>query len=183
MSLARMLDAAALAVLLVACSGEETPPPTQTGAPAVEPTERVFPTATPLPPEILDDGCPVTKPNGSTPPGEDPSRYYHGNGQIWTGLYDNGTVVFEPEGPGVREEDGSLSMKFWWWRGVEGRLEIEGRRIDADADALRASIPAGYGDKGFQASALIFPTPGCWEVTAQVGTATLTFVTRVVSFY
>jgi hypothetical protein len=36
------------------------------------------------------------------------------------------------------------------------------------------------GDIGFQATALIFPTPGCWEVTGHVGSTTLTFVTRVV---
>jgi len=41
----------------------------------------------------------------------------------------------------------------------------------------------GYGDIGFQASYLIFPTPGCWEVNAQAGEredSRLTFVTKVV---
>jgi hypothetical protein len=33
---------------------------------------------------------------------------------------------------------------------------------------------------GFQATALIFPTQGCWEVAGQVGESTLIFVTRVV---
>jgi len=45
---------------------------------------------------------------------------------------------------------------------------------------LRARIPDGYGDTGFQATALIFPTEGCWEVTGKVGEASRTFVTRVV---
>ncbi len=38
-------------------------------------------------------------------------------------------------------------------------------------------------DIGFQATHVIFPTPGCWEVTAQVGErrdSKITFVTRVV---
>jgi hypothetical protein len=70
-------------------------------------------------------------------------------------------------------------MKFVWWRGVKGQLSIEGRRLDADAPPLRASIPDGYGDSGVQASALIFPTEGCWEVTGRVGDAALTFITRV----
>jgi hypothetical protein len=56
-------------------------------------------------------------------------------------------------------------MKFWWWRGVDGELEITGRRLDANAPPMSASIPDGYGETGFQASALIFPTEGCWEVT------------------
>jgi hypothetical protein len=77
-------------------------------------------------------------------------------------------------------EDGSLAMKFPWWRGVKGKLSIEGRRLDASAGPLRASIPDGYGDTGFQATSLIFPTPGCWEVSGKVGKVTLTFVVQVV---
>jgi hypothetical protein len=46
---------------------------------------------------------------------------------------------------------------------------------------LRARIPDGYGDTGFQATALIFPTEGCWEVTGEVGDTRLTFLTPVVS--
>ncbi|HLC03673.1 MAG TPA: hypothetical protein VJK02_11595 [Anaerolineales bacterium] len=73
-------------------------------------------------------------------------------------------------------------MKFPWWRGegVVGKLEIKGRRLDGHAPPLRAEIPEGYGDTGFQSSSLIFPTAGCWEVTGHAGDAELTFVTRVV---
>jgi hypothetical protein len=48
------------------------------------------------------------------------------------------------------------------------------------APPLRSHIPAGYGDIGFQATGIIFPTPGCWEVTGRVGNASLTFITKVV---
>jgi hypothetical protein len=34
----------------------------------------------------------------------------------------------------------------------------------------------GYRDIGFQPTYLVFPTPGCWEITGRVGTAKLTFV-------
>lgn len=132
------------------------------------------PDSTPLPP------CPVTAPNGSTPPGEQPSPDQHGNGQIWTGLWPEGKVVFEPGGPGQILPDGSLTMKWWWWRGIEGQLTIEGRRLDASAPPLQADIPEGYGEIGFQAAGLIFPSAGCWEVTGRVGEAELTFVTLVV---
>jgi hypothetical protein len=71
-------------------------------------------------------------------------------------------------------------MKWPWWRGVKGQLTIEGQRLDASARPLRAHVGSGYGDTGFQASALIFPTPGCWEVTGRVDDASLTFVTRAV---
>ena len=33
---------------------------------------------------------------------------------------------------------------------------------------------------GFQATALIFPTEGCWEVTGEVADTRVKFVTRVV---
>ena len=39
---------------------------------------------------------------------------------------------------------------------------------------------AATGDRGFQATYIIFPTPGCWEVTGRVGDAKVTFITRVV---
>lgn len=92
----------------------------------------------------------------------------------------DGTVVFKPGGAGFVLPDGSLSMKFGWQRGVRGALTISGRRLDATAPPLRASIPAGYGDIGFQATGLIFPTTGCWEVTGRVNNASITFITRVV---
>lgn len=105
----------------------------------------------------------------------------YGSCALSTGLLEDGTVVFRPGGPGFVLPDRSLSMKFPWWRGVRGKLTIQGRRLDAHAPPLRASIPAGYGEIGFQATALIFPTAGCWEVTGKVGEASLTFVTRVVN--
>jgi hypothetical protein len=123
--------------------------------------------------------CKVTRANGQGTFLEGMSPDLHGNALISTGLWHDGTVVFRPGGPGFVEPDGALRMKWGWWRGVRGQLRIEGRRLDEPAPPLRARIPAGYGDFGFQSSALIFPTPGCWEVTGHVGTASLTFVTFV----
>jgi hypothetical protein len=64
---------------------------------------------------------------------------------------------------------------------VRGQLEITGHRLDGPAPPLTASVPEGYGESGFQASGVTFPTAGCWEVTGRVGDATLTFVTLVVA--
>ena len=127
------------------------------------------------------DGCLVTLPNGQGPPGPELSTpNHHGNDGLWTVLWPEGVVEFVPDGPGAILEDGSLSMKFPWWRGVLGSLKITGRRLDSSAPALRAHIPEGYGEDGVQASGLIFPSPGCWEVTGRVGEVELTFVTLVV---
>lgn len=120
------------------------------------------------------DTCAVTKPNGEG----SPTGY--GNAALSTALFPDGTVVFRHGGPGFVEPDGSLAMKFPWSRHVRGKLQIEGRRLDGTAPPLRADIPDGYGNIGFQATMLIFPTIGCWEVTGRVGNVTLTFVTRVV---
>jgi hypothetical protein len=126
------------------------------------------------------DTCLATSPNGDPPPGQQADPNSYGNGALWTDLWPSGTVVFRPGGPGFQLQDGSLQMKFPWWRAVRGALSITGRRLDGDAPPLRAHIPSGYGDTGFQATSLVFPTPGCWEVTGKAGNASLTFITRVV---
>ena len=120
-------------------------------------------------------GCPVTKPNGMTPRGEAPGPRHHGNGSLWTVLH----YPTLPVTARNRQLDGSIDEKFPWWRGVSGNLSIRGRRIDGSGPPLRARIPSGYGDSGFQASAIIFPTEGCWRVTGTVGLAALTFVVLV----
>lgn len=119
--------------------------------------------------------CQVTKPNGNTPPGERARPHFHGGDGLWTSLWRD-----EPNAPDYVLGDGSLSLKFAWWRGVKGKLIIEGRRLDGVAPPLRSKIPMGYGDTGFQPTGLIFPTEGCWEVTGKVGDVSLKFVVRVV---
>lgn len=95
---------------------------------------------------------------------------------MWAGLWPEGTVRARPN---YVLSDGSVDMKFWWWRAVLGKLSIEGRRLDASAPPLRADIRNDL-RAGFIATAVIFPTEGCWEVTGRVGDHTLTFVTLVV---
>lgn len=122
--------------------------------------------------------CNPTLPNDSTPPGEQPSSGYYGNGSIWTALWPDGIVIADPD---QIDPSGAIHMKFPWWRdqSISGKVEIEGRRLDASAPPLNSDVPQGYGLTGFQASTLIFATPGCWQVEAHVGSATLQFVTLV----
>ena len=103
-----------------------------------------------------------------------------GNQQVTVFGPFNGTVIFQPGGSGFVTSDGALGMKFGWQRGVTGQLSIEGRRLDGTAPPLRSEVSSGYGPSGFQATYVIFPTPGCWEVTGRVGDASVTFVTSVV---
>lgn len=115
--------------------------------------------------------CPVTLPPGRN------ERY--GNDALATGLWPNGRIVFEPGGPGFVFEDGSLGMKSAWWRLRSGRLSITGKRLDGAAPPLRVDVGEGYRDIGFQPATLIFPTPGCWEVTGRLDEASLKFITLV----
>lgn len=191
----RSLFSGILLVVLAGCSGvpaisQSTTPPTiamastsqavQPTAPLVTPSPASSPTVPPaLLAKITAANCPVTIANGSTPPGERLSPNHHGNGALWTSLWPAGILRATPD---YVQSDGSIDMKFWWWRGpdVHGQLSIAGHRLDGAAPPIQPYIPTGYGDTGFQASGITFPTEGCWEITGRAGGAELTFVTFVI---
>lgn len=131
--------------------------------------------------QVSSPQCEVTRPNGILARGQDSQQNVHGSDGLSVFMHSgDGVITFKPNGPGFVEADGSLVMKVPWHRGDRGQLSITGRRLDGSAAPLRARIPTGYGEIGFQSAALIFPTPGCWEVTGRVGGAQLTFVSLVV---
>jgi hypothetical protein len=102
----------------------------------------------------------------------------YGNDDLWVGgLWPHGVI---DAGPSFVDHFGRVVMKFGWWREVAGQLRITGRRLDASAPPVRSDIPNGYGSKGFQATGVIFPTEGCWEVTGTVDGSSLSFVTFVI---
>jgi len=107
-----------------------------------------------------------------------PGTTIYGNGKLFVTLSTNGLIVAPAD---YVNPDGSIGWKFPWWRYVSGQLTITGHRLDAPAPALTSDVPAGYGETGFQASGVTFPSEGCWQVTAEVDHhTTLTFVTFVV---
>jgi hypothetical protein len=125
-------------------------------------------------------GCPVTLPNGRTPPGEPPSPEDHGNGSLWTALPPAGKIVATREFVLV---DGSIRIKFPWWgsRRVSTHLRITGLSLDRRGQLVRVHISPGLTRAPhFWASRVIFPTEGCWRVTATAGHASLTFVVFVI---
>ena len=131
----------------------------------------------------------VTIPNGSSPekahaphaPANDDLRFRngwnHGNGVLWVWLNPEQFIVPESD---VRK-DGSIEIKFGWWRGIPGNFSISGRRLDAPAPPLRYSTPPveSYGAFGFLPSGLIFPTDGYWEITGHIDDQSLKFVVHV----
>jgi hypothetical protein len=156
------------AVLVGACSPA---PPTTSGA---------SPTG---PPSIGPSGsCPVTLPLPASPGEERPfgsGSNAYGNNELWVVSLSPDGVLRAAEGWGSVKGDGSIGVKFGWWRLTSGTLTITGRRLDGDAPPLQASIPDGYGSSGFQATGVTFPTEGCWAISGAVGDATLTFVALV----
>jgi hypothetical protein len=94
-----------------------------------------------------------------------------GNDALW--------VALSPPGTASPDTDGVLSRKFMTWRLVPGQLSMTARRLDASAPPGEGVVPTGYGDRGFQASAVRFPTEGCWEVTATLSNRDLRFVVEV----
>ena len=114
-------------------------------------------------------GCPITKPEGGT----------YRNESLEAILPAGGKFIFKPGGSGFVDHDGALGIKVGWERLAHGQLSVGGRRLDGQAAPARAYIPDGYGDIGFQPIYLVFPAPGCWEITGRLGAMTLTFIVLV----
>jgi len=137
---------------------------------------------------LVRSACPVTRPDPTAvvpgwiaaDAGAGPGRGWllYGSPGQWVRLPLDGelTTYYDPQLPPDRRE---IATKFPWDRVAAGRLRVEGRRLDAPAPPLRALVPDGYGPNGFQATGLVFPTPGCWEVTGTVDEDTLRFVLSV----
>lgn len=127
--------------------------------------------------------CPlsqVTQDSAPPDPSADPvgpaNWYINSDRTIWAGPvpehgWPSGGTLYS----GGRSVNG---QKTYWVRPQGKQLVIAGRRIDAQAPALEAHIPCCY-PSGFQIVALLFPTEGCWEVTATAGDRELKFVTQV----
>ena len=118
--------------------------------------------------------CPVTPYADELPP--DPniasfSRWWYHGDRIWFALappYEGRWYAGEP------------ALKVLWYSEVAGELRVTGKRLDAEG-ALSAEVPAGYDDVGYQASSILVPEPGCWEITGSVGEQTLRVVADVLS--
>ena len=164
----RVILLATAALVLAGCFGGS-------GAPDARPTvEEERPAAALAASSPAPKGtCPLTLPNGRMPPGGKNVGANHGNGKLWTAMWPHNVVIATPD---YIEADGSVAMKWPWWRGSKGKLAITGQRLDGIASPLTAYIP-DYGKSGFQPSGISFPTEGWWEVTGAVGDAELTSVT------
>lgn len=124
-------------------------------------------------------GCPVSLPARSPEAG----GFNYGTPLLRLGMYwDDGVLVAGAMRDGsvaaTVASDGTIDQKVGWWRAA-GALRIVGRRLDGAASPLRSHVPDGYGEQGFQATGLAFPTTGCWRVTGTSGSGALSYVVWV----
>jgi hypothetical protein len=117
--------------------------------------------------------CAVTEAIQAKPP-DDPNADPFGYGP-WQ--INQGRTIWATWGMD-RLKAGPKGNKVLWIRPAGTQITVSGRRLDATAPPMKATLPCCY-PTGFQASGLHFPTAGCWRVDALAGTNKLTFVTRV----
>jgi hypothetical protein len=138
--------------------------------------------------DVPPPGCPVTLP--TEPAFEAPEPYFatapwpgifwFGAEHLWTALDTNG--VWED----LSKNPDGYTQKIMWWSSLfslkdelEPALVVFGRRLDAEAPALRfyGATNAMADDIGeAMLTGVDFPTEGCWEVTGQYKKTGLTFV-------
>jgi hypothetical protein len=110
------------------------------------------------------------------------------------GPYGNGllSTLLPPDGIRLarKDPDGTLFDKLGWLphRPFPNTLEVRGERLDAPSPPLRVisvnwgySIVNGRRQRGSWASAVVFPSEGCWRITGRVQDVALSYVVKVVA--
>lgn len=121
-------------------------------------------------------GCPVTAPNGSTPPNERPGAGWHGNGAIWVGLPIDGTFSAPPDDTGGLDPP---AEKIVWFRAdTDAELHIHGHALTDPTREVLVERPDGY-ESHVQVSAITFPGNGCWVLHSTTWNDTLTVIVLV----
>lgn len=139
--------------------------------------------ATPLTNERRLNGCDVTRPNASTPPGQQPATTWYGNGILWTRLGADGVIVPSPEEWTL---DRQIVIDGWPWVAVDphSTFAIEGSVISSIDGTPTASDGRFLGvvmePGGAEAQVRMhFSQPGCWEITGAAPGGSLTVTVLV----
>lgn len=147
-----------------------------TGAPPESATPAITLPASPTESSPAE-ACPVTEPTWAKPP-EDSAvdnppayGYYFLNEDrsIWA------SAEWARDAEYTTLRPGEAGIKVGWFRPAGAKLVITGRRLDGEEPPFKGQALSGYTTR-FQASALPFPSGGCWEITATARESTLSFV-------
>lgn len=104
-------------------------------------------------------------------------RFYFGTPQFWTAPFEDWTRI------GRWTEEGYRVKFAWFANDVEKSagdvpgVKVEGRRMDGASAAMlfEGGVFTWLPEYPFAPSTLIFPTAGCWEITATRRGSTLKF--------
>jgi hypothetical protein len=120
----------------------------------------------------LGAGCSVTEPVTALPP---PDLYADpfGSGP-WYVNHDR--TIWAASGAW---KAGATGNKVLWIRPAGASFSVIGRLLDSRSEAALTFEERCCYPTGFQSSRLYFPVPGCWEINAQSGKSSLTFIARV----
>lgn len=127
--------------------------------------------------------CHVTRPNNLAPPPTVTAPYtpadqdFFGNGKLWVVMWWRAGVIRAGIDAGVLQP-GGVSIKTPWVQGPDSRgdLRIVGRRLDGLAPAINQEEGPG---ESVHPTGIVYPTPGCWEITGNAGSTSLTFTVWV----
>jgi hypothetical protein len=104
---------------------------------------------------------------------------WYGNTALWVGVPVQGVLpAGHPYGtPWVSE----WGTKLPWWPVVPGTLTVTARRLGGPSAGFHGQVaqPAHIGKARFIPSGLIWPAPGCWQVTGTIAGHSLTFTAWV----
>ena len=172
----------AVAVTIMTASCTATTPPTATPSPRPPAASSEAHLAAPA-------SCPVTRPLlDASPPAHlhaiNHFTYYlngwYGNAALWVGMPIHGVLpAGRPYGtPWAGRE---WATKFPWWPVIPGKLTITAHRLDGLSTGFHSQVAglSSIGKARFIPSGLVWPAPGCWQVTGTVSGRSLTFVTWV----
>lgn len=172
---AGLLAVTAMAIVTASCSSASRSIATSSASPAASSQAHL----------AVPASCPVTRPSPrASPPPQlhaiDNFTFYlhgwYGNSALWVGVPVRGVLpAVHPYGTAWASEWGT---KFVWWPIMHGTLTITARRLDGPSAGFHSQLsnPGHIGRARFIPSGLIWPAPGCWQVTGSVSGHSLTFV-------
>jgi hypothetical protein len=107
---------------------------------------------------------------------------------VTRGRYSNGWLSVNVQGGVISrrpEADGSVSTKLGWLprKGFTGVLTVRGERLDApdELEVLSVNRGSSSAGRGGWASAVRFPSEGCWRISGRVRDISLSYIVKVVA--